>query len=157
LEVARVIVAVPVESRSPRPGCLDAPLAVSGTVLGRRVAALVTGIPDVITQIGRWVRDDPGAVGCWGLREDYSGELLVPVRRTAGSATERRRAAHVLRLLPGQAHGGVVAAVCGERLPLLDVDVLELGAGMPCGRCLVRSIPGCSFGMFTPELDRQYG
>ncbi|HEX3649827.1 MAG TPA: hypothetical protein VHV49_15485 [Pseudonocardiaceae bacterium] len=135
-----MIVVVPADSGPCRTGCLDAPLAVSGTVLGRQVAALVTGIPDVIAQIGQWVREDPTAVGCWGLREDYSGELIVPVRRAAGSVTERRRAVHVLRLLPGQAHGGVVAAVCGERLPLLDLDMLELGAGMPCGRCLVGSI-----------------
>lgn len=135
----------------------DPPLAVSGTVDGRQVAALVVGIPDVIAQIGQWVRDDPSAVGCWGLRQDYSGELIIPVRRSAGSVSERRRAAHVLRLRPGQAHGGFVAVVCGERLPLLDLEVLQLGAGMPCGRCLVGSISRSPFGMFTAELDRQDG
>lgn len=152
-----MIVVVPADSRSAGAGCWEPPLAVSGTVLGRQVAALVTAIPDVIAQIGQWVRDDPGAVGCWGLREDYSGELVIPVRRVPGSATERRRAAHVLRLVPGQAHGGVVAAVCGERLPLLDLEPLELGAGMPCGRCLVSSIFGKPFGTFAAELDRQDG
>jgi hypothetical protein len=149
-----VTVVVPADSRSAGPGRSDAPLAVTGTVLGRQVAAFVLAIPDVIAQIGQWVRDDPNAVGCWGLREDYSGGLVIPVRRSAGSVAERRRAAHVLRLVPGQAHGGVVAAVCGERLPLLDLEVLELGAGMPCGRCLVSSISGMPFGTFAAQLDR---
>lgn len=135
-----MIVVVRPDSRSTWPDCADAPLAVSGTVFGRQVAALGTGIPDVIAQIGQWVRDDPTALGCWGLREDYSGELMIPVRMPAGAVAERRRAAHVLRLLPGQAHGGVVAAVCGERLPLVDLDVLELGAGMPCCACLMGSV-----------------
>jgi hypothetical protein len=118
---------------------------------------LVSGIPEVIAQIGQWVRDDPAAVGCWGLRQDYSGELIVPVRRVAGSASERRRVAHVLRLVPGRALGGVVAVTCGERLPLLDIEVLELGAGMPCGGCLVGSVSRRSFGTFEEELDRQNG
>lgn len=152
-----MIVVVPADSRSTGPGCLAPPLTVSGTVLGRRMAARVAGIPDVIAQIGQWVRDDPAAVGCWGLRQDYSGELVILVRRSVGSVAERRRAAHVLRLLPGQALGGIVAAVCGERLPLLALDVLELGAGMPCGGCLAVSIFGSPFGMFTAELDRQNG
>ncbi|HEX5114934.1 MAG TPA: hypothetical protein VFW65_07030 [Pseudonocardiaceae bacterium] len=152
-----MIVVVPADSRSAGAACWEPPLAVSGTVLGRQVAALATAIPDVIAQIGQWVRDDPTAVGYWGLREDYSGELVMPVRRALGSVAERRRAVHVLRLVPGQAHGGVVAAVCGERLPLLDLETLELGAGMPCGRCLMGSISGKSFGTFTAELDRQDG
>ena len=150
-------VTVPADWGSAEPGCVDAPLAVSGTVLGRQVAALVAGIPDVVTQIGQWVRDDPAAVGCWGLRRDYSGELVIPVRRSAGSVAERLRTAHVLRLRPGQAHGGLVAVVCGERLPLLDLEVLQLGAGMPCCLCLVGSISRSPFGRFAAELDRQDG
>jgi hypothetical protein len=131
-----MIVAVSAESGSTRPVGADSPLAVRGTVHGHQVEVLVTGLPDVVAQIGCWVREDPDAVGCWGLRADYSESVLIPVRRQAGAIRESRRAAHVVRLLPGQSHGGHLVAVCGDRLPLLEVDVLPLGVGMPCERCL---------------------
>jgi hypothetical protein len=137
-----MIVAVSAGSGSVRPACADAPLTVQGTVHGHRVEALVTGLPDVVTQISHWVRDDSAAVGCWGLRADYSESVLIPVRRKVGSVRETRRAAHVVRLLPGESHGGELVAMCGERLPLLGADVLPLGVGMPCERCLAGYVGG---------------
>jgi hypothetical protein len=107
-------------------------------------------LPDVLAQIALWTGDDPDAVGCWGLRDDYSEPLMVPVRRTAGSTNEGGRAAHVVRLLPGAPHGGVLTAVCGERLPLVGVDALPLGDGMPCERCLVGSVLSAP-GSFTGD------
>lgn len=137
-----MIVAVSAGPGSVRPACADAPLTVQGTVHGHPVEVLVTGLPEVVAQISHWVRDDPDAVGCWGLRADYSESVLIPVRRKVGSVRESRRAAHMVRLLPGQAHGGELMAMCGERLPLLGVDVLPLGVGMPCERCLAGYVGG---------------
>jgi hypothetical protein len=137
-----MIVAVSAGSGSVRPACAEAPLTVQGTVHGHHVEALVTGLPDVVAQISRWVWDDPDAVGCWGLRTDYSESVLIPVRRKVGSVRESRRAAHVVRLLPGESHGSELVAMCGERLSLLGVDVLPLGVGMPCERCLAGYVGG---------------
>jgi hypothetical protein len=125
----------------------ELPLSVVGTVQGCRKEALVSGLSDVLAQIARWTMDDPDAVGCWGLRDDYSEPLMIPVRRRAGSAVEgcpgqSRRVAHVVRLVPGEPHGGVVTAVCGERLPLVGIDALRLGIGMPCERCLAELMLG---------------
>jgi hypothetical protein len=135
----------------------DLPLRVVGTVHDRRVEALVSGLSDVLAQIARWTRDDPDAIGSWGLRDDYSEPLMIPVRRKAGSAGEggldrigadgsargeSGRVAHVVRLIPGEPHGGMVTAVCGERLPLLGIDALRLGVGMPCERCLAELMLG---------------
>lgn len=116
----------------------DVPLVVSGTVHGHASMVMVAGLSDVVAQIAHWTRDDPDASGSWGLRADYSEPLIIPVRRASGAANEGARAAHVVRLLPGESHGGMLAALCGERLPLAGVDVLPLGEGMPCERCLLR-------------------
>lgn len=116
----------------------DAPLVVSGLIHGHASVVMVAGLSDVVARIAHWIRDDPDASGSWGLRADYSEPLIIPVRRAVGAVNEGARAAHVVRLLPGEAHGGTLAAVCGERLPLVGVDVLPLGNGMPCERCLLR-------------------
>jgi hypothetical protein len=42
--------------------------------------------------------------------------------------------------VPGEPHGGTLAALCGERLTVLGVDVLSVGAGMPCDVCLAGSL-----------------
>lgn len=118
--------------------CRDAPLVVSGTVHGHALRVMVAGLSDVVARIAHWIRDDPDASGSWGLRADYSEPLIIPVRRARGGVAEGARAAHVVRLLPGEPHGGMLAALCGERLPLVGVDVLPLGHGMPCERCLLR-------------------
>jgi hypothetical protein len=146
----------------------ERPFVVAGTIHGRRVEALVSGLPDVLAQIASWTRDDPDAVGCWGLRDDYSEPLMMPIRRTAGSVRgETARAAHLVRLLPGEPNGGVLTAVCGQRLPVVGVDALPLGDGMPCERCLAESVlaaPGSMVGAalsgsrgIPAELDRQIG
>ena len=112
------------------------PLAVAGTVHGRPVELLVATLPDVLTHIARWAEQDPAAIGCWGLRSDYSIPLTLPLRQKAGAVRESRRTVHLIRLLPGEAHGATVTALCGERLRILGVDVLPVGTGMPCGGCL---------------------
>jgi hypothetical protein len=58
------------------------------------------------------------------------------LRQKAGAVRESLRTVHLVRLLPGEAHGGTVTALCGERLRILGVDALPVGAGMPCGGCL---------------------
>jgi hypothetical protein len=93
-------------------------------------------LSDVLERIADWTADDPDASGSWGLRDDYSEPLIIPVRRAAGAVREGARATHVVRLLPGVAHGATLVAMCGERLPLVGVDVLALGDGMPCEWCL---------------------
>lgn len=119
---------------------LEAPLVVSGTVWNRRVEALVCGLADVLDRIAGWTEQDPEAIGCWGLRRDYSESLTIPVRCRKGRVREGRRIAHLVRLLPGEPHGGTLAALCGERLSLLDIETLRIGAGMPCELCLARGL-----------------
>lgn len=114
------------------------PLVVAGTVHGRPLSVLVGGLSDVVAQIGAWTLDDPDALGSWGLRDDYSEPLMIPVRQRPGSMDERRRAAHVVRLAPGERLGAGLLALCGEPLPLVGVDVVSLGTGMPCEHCLAR-------------------
>jgi hypothetical protein len=144
----------------------DVPLAVSGTVAGRPVVALVTGLPDVLARIAAWTDEDPGALGWWGLREDYSEPLILPVRRCAGSAGSR--VAHLVCLLPGERHGATLTARCGDRLSLVDVAVVAVGEGMPCEPCLTRQALGAGGnwpgieqrglqGAISRRLDRQIG
>lgn len=142
------------------------PLVVSGTVHGRPVQVWVSGLPDVVAQIAAWTRDDPDALGSWGLREDYSEPLMIPVRRAPGVVEESKRAAHMVRLLPGEAVGAMLVTLCGARLPLVGVEVLPLGAGMPCERCLRDAATESDAGALaelTPEqpikfeLDTQIG
>jgi hypothetical protein len=130
------------------------------------VEALVSGLADVLAQIALWTQDDPDAVGSWCLRDDYSEPLMIPVRRAAGSVGEGGRAAHLVRLLPGEPNGAVLTAVCGQRLPLVGVDALPLGQGMPCERCLVDTVlaaPGSVSAALggsyaaRSELDRRIG
>ncbi|HEX4725219.1 MAG TPA: hypothetical protein VH333_22100 [Pseudonocardiaceae bacterium] len=116
------------------------PLAVAGTVHGRLVEVLVASLDDVLAHIADWTGQDPGAIGCWGLRSDYSVPLTLPLRPKIGTARESMRTVHLVRLLPGEAHGGWVAALCGERLRILGVEVLPVGAGMPCAGCLAGGI-----------------
>jgi hypothetical protein len=134
-----VSVAVPSLVRSSGPE-LDAPLVVAGTVRNRPMEALVCGLADVLERIAAWTEQDPDAIGCWGLRRDYSTPLTIPVRCRPGRTREGRRIAHLLRLLPGEPHGGALTALCGERLSLLDIETLRVGAGMPCELCLARCL-----------------
>jgi hypothetical protein len=105
-------------------------------VLGRSVEVLVASLDDVLAHIAAWTAQDPAAIGCWGLRSDYSAPMTFPLRHKSGTVRESRRTVHLVRLLPGQAHGSTVTALCGERLWILGVEVLPVGAGMPCAGCL---------------------
>ena len=129
-------VAVPQSSPVPESNGHSVPLAVAGTVHGRLVEVLVATLSDVLAHIERWTEQDPAAIGCWGLRSDYSVPLTLPLRQKAGAVRESMRTVHLIRLLPGEAHGATVTALCGERLRILGVDVLPVGMGMPCGGCL---------------------
>ena len=144
---------------SPVSGSADGsvPLAVAGTVHGRLVEVLVASLTDVLSHIATWTEDDPAAIGCWGLRSDYSVPLTLPLRCKAGTIRESRRTVHLVRLLPGEAHGATVTALCGERLRIIGVDVLPVGAGMPCGACLAGGLAGGAAGadrVVTPRADR---
>jgi hypothetical protein len=136
---ADVTVVVPGDSRSGTPNGWDVPLVVSGTVHGRAVEVPVSGLSDVLARIIAWTDDDPAAIGCWGLRDDYSEPLVVPVRWSGGSAG-RVRVTHLVRLVPGEPHGSILTATCGERLSLTRVDVVEVGDGLPCEPCMVRTL-----------------
>ena len=114
------------------------PLAVAGTVHGRTMEVLVTGLSDVLAQIATWTADDPDAIGCWGLRDDYSEPLIVHVRLQDSGHGQTHRAVHLLCLRPGEAHGRTLVALCGQLLSLVGVVPMELGAGMPCESCLTR-------------------
>lgn len=116
------------------------PLAVAGTVHGRLVEVLVASLDAVLGHIATWTEQDPAAIGCWGLRADYSVPLTLPLRPKVGTVRESLRTVHLVRLLPGEAHGGHVTALCGEGLRILGVEVLPVGAGMPCAGCLAGGI-----------------
>jgi hypothetical protein len=114
----------------------SAPFAVAGTVHGNPVEVLVASLDDVLAQIAAWTEQDPAAIGCWGLRADYSVPLTFPLRHKAGVVRESQRTVHLVRLLPGAPHGATVTVLCGERLRIFAVEVLPVGAGMPCAGCL---------------------
>ncbi len=116
------------------------PLAVAGTVHGRVVEVLVATLADVLAHIATWTEQDPEAIGCWGLRADYSGPLTLPLRPKAGVVRESLRTVHLVRLLPGEPHGATVTALCGELLRILSVDALPVGVGMPCSACLAEGL-----------------
>lgn len=118
------------------------PLAVAGTVHGRLVEVLVATLGDVLTRISMWTEQDPSAIGCWGLRADYSVPLTLPLRHKVGTVRETCRTTHLVRLMPGEPHGSYVAALCGERLTIVGVDVLPVGGGMPCSACLAGGLAG---------------
>lgn len=147
-----------VDSAVVSPGRSPALLLVCGTVHGRRAEALVTGLAEVVERIARWVADDPDALGSWGLRDDYSEPLMMPVRWRAFAVHETLRVAHLVRLLPGESHGATLVTLCGERLALLGVEVLAVGAGMPCERCLAGGLLAARrdvIGRTFSELDSQ--
>lgn len=142
------------------------PFMVSGKVHGRSLSVLVNGLADVVAQIADWTSDDPDASGSWGLRDDYSESLMIPVRQPVGAERERRRAAHMVALVPGKRLGSSLLALCGEVLPLVGIDVVALGTGMPCEECLTMAAsdrgaaaPGRLplFRRIQPELDSQIG
>jgi hypothetical protein len=135
-----VNVALPPNRRVAESADHPVPLAVAGTINGRLVEVLVATLEDVLAHIASWTEQDPGAIGCWGLRADYSAPLTLPLRPKIGAVSESRRTVHLVRLLPGEAHGSTVTALCGERLQILGVDVLPIGAGMPCTGCLAGGI-----------------
>ena len=62
--------------------------------------------------------------------------MTLPLRHKAGEVRESMRTVHLVRLLPGEAHGATITALCGERLRILAVDALPVGTGMPCAGCL---------------------
>jgi hypothetical protein len=128
--------ACPVSDRSDH----FAPLAVAGTVHGRQVEVLVASLADVLAHIAAWTEQDPDAVGCWGLRADYSDSLTILLRHKAGTVREGRRTVHLVRLMPGVPHGVALTALCGERLTLLGAEALPVGCGMPCDGCLAESL-----------------
>jgi hypothetical protein len=131
-----VKVPVPLTSGVPDSDRCSVPLAVAGTVHGRLVEALVGTLSEVLAQIARWIEVDPAAIGCWGLRTDYSDPLTLSLRGTAGTVRESMRVVHLLRLRPGEPHGSTVTVLCGERLRIVGVEVLPVGTGMPCSACL---------------------
>lgn len=154
-------VVLPMDSVPTPDGDHRPPFAVAGTVHGRPVEALVTGLAEVLARIAAWTGDDPEAIGCWGLRHDYSESLIMPVRRRRGSVDEWRRVVHLVRLCPGEPHGGTLTAMCGEQLSLVAVDAVTLGQGMPCELCLTRPLSVSDGqrlqGAIVERLDRRIG
>jgi hypothetical protein len=134
----------------------SAPLAVAGTVHGSPVEVLVASLDDVLAHIAAWTEQDPAAIGCWGLRADYSVPLTFPLRQKAGIVRESQRTVHLVRLLPGQPHGATVTVLCGERLRIFSVEVLPVGTGMPCTGCLAGGMTatrGTAGRVVLPEVD----
>jgi hypothetical protein len=136
------------------------------------VEVLVTGLTDVLAQIAAWTADDPDAIGCWGLRHDYSEPLVVPVRLRDGGTGRACRTVHLLQLRPGEAHGRTLVAMCGEPLSLVSVTPMAVGSGMPCEPCLAHHVAhdtcrddgmqngldhGGLQGAINGRLDRQIG
>ncbi len=100
------------------------------------MAVMAADLAEVVAHIASWTAADPDAFGCWSLRDDYSEPMHIVVRHRRGRIRETRRAAHVVRLLPGAARGALLVTLCGERLTILNAEALPVGAGMPCGRCV---------------------
>lgn len=71
---------------------------------------------------------------------DYSDRTVILGRVKAGRALESRRVVHVFELSPDLLHATTLTACCGGTLPVDDLQWLPRLAGMPCERCVARSL-----------------
>ena len=127
--------------REPQVGVVNqaaapAALRLSGTVHGQPVSIAVDTVPQVLAEIGRWTAIDPRATGSWGLSGDYSDPVTLIARRQPGSCAESRRVAHLFELVPGIPQGLCLTSRCGEAIPIVRLEWLTPGRGMPCEACL---------------------
>ncbi|MFL6122933.1 hypothetical protein [Actinophytocola sp.] len=85
--------------------------------------------------------------------------MVLLGRLKPGTALESRRVVHVFPLLPDAQALAVLTPLCGERLPVEDMQWLPGMTGMPCEPCLMRNgraatqAPPCGFG--TPPPPRR--
>jgi hypothetical protein len=74
-------------------------------------------------------------VGC-----DYSDSVVLLGRLKPGRAVESRRVVHVFQLSPDLLPVTTLTARCDEQLPVDDLQWLPGLVGMPCEKCLLRSV-----------------
>lgn len=74
-------------------------------------------------------------------KHDYSDHVTLG-RLKPGKAREAHRVVHVFPLVPNLPHATMVTARCGETLPVDDLQWLPRIAGMPCERCVLKSLTG---------------
>lgn len=119
---------------------VEAPFVVDGTLHGWRQAVAVSDPAAALAEIAAWCAQDPRATGTWYLNEDYSEQVTIPARIKPGLARESLRSAHLFVLAPGVAQGATMTARCGLVLPLVDLEWLSLGSGMPCEPCFLGAL-----------------
>lgn len=113
------------------------PFLVSGTLLGNEICVPAADLDEIVDHIDHWTRVDENSTGHWRLHEDYSEPVTVIVRLRSGLARGSQRMAHLVKLVPGQRQGIQLTAECGKRMTIVEAEVLTMGAGMPCERCLL--------------------
>ncbi|WP_431922882.1 hypothetical protein [Amycolatopsis tucumanensis] len=120
----------------PAAPCRPDPFVVVGKVNGRDEAVRVGSPAEALSRMLGWLAADADASAVWYLREDWPGPVTVIGRPAPGTAGESRRCAHLFPLEPGTVLRGALAAGCGARLRLPEIEWLPIGAGMPCEHCL---------------------
>lgn len=120
-----------------RPGQTVLPFVVSGTLLGNSLCLPAADLDEIVAHIDRWTRIDENSTGHWRLHEDYSEPVTMIVRLRDGLGCGSHRISHLVRLRPGQPQGIQLTTGCGEQMTIVEAEVLAMGVGMPCERCLL--------------------
>ncbi len=85
-------------------------------------------------------RAEGGVLDSPATTSDYSGQVVFLGRFRPGRAPETRRVVHVFVPAAHARHDTILTARCGERLPVVDTQLLPGMTGMPCERCLLHSL-----------------
>jgi hypothetical protein len=81
-----------------------------------------------------------GALDALPPASDYSSQPIILGRLKPGQARESHRVVHVFALTNEGPQATTLTARCGQRLLIADIQWLPRPIGMPCDRCLLRSL-----------------
>jgi hypothetical protein len=107
-------------------------------VAGQWPVDVVTRDVRALTATARTVLAGGAVVDLLPTGRDYSDQVVLLGRLRAGR--ESRRVVHVFQLSPDLLPVTELTARCDELLPVDDLQWLAGLVGMPCERCLLRSM-----------------
>ncbi len=93
-----------------------------------------------LTATARTVLDSGAVVDLLPTGCDYADSVVLLGRLKAGRAVESRRVVHVFQLSPDILPVTTMTARCDAELPVDDLQWLPGLVGMPCEKCLLRSM-----------------
>lgn len=109
-------------------------------VAGQWPTGVVTRDVRALTATARTVLDRGAVVDLLPTGCDYSDSVVLLGRLKAGRAVESRRVVHVIQLSADVLPVTTLTARCDEQLPVDDLQWLPGLVGMPCEKCLFRSM-----------------